>query len=114
MPPRIFYLPRQNFTKLRSPASIRRKTTVAPEQEPVNKASVSKWLSSTKGRIARCIMFGMSREQAQEAGMILEILGRDWRELVAGRLGFLVDKKRAGLSRHKIVWGEMDSMVMIP
>ncbi|RAL58530.1 hypothetical protein DID88_003978 [Monilinia fructigena] len=55
-------------------------------------------------------MFGMSREQAQDTAKILDILGRDWRELIAGRHGYLVDKKRAGLSRHKVVWGEMDSM----
>jgi hypothetical protein len=56
-------------------------------------------------------MFGLSRSQARRAGDILEVLGRDWRELVAGRQGFLVDRRRAGLYRHRVVWGEMDSMV---
>jgi hypothetical protein len=41
----------------------------------------------------------------------LKALGEEWRELVAGREGFLVDKKRAGLLRQKVVWGEMDCMV---
>lgn len=45
-----------------------------------------------------------------EAGQILRVLGRDWRELVAGSEGYLTDPKRAGLHRHNIVWGEQDSM----
>ncbi|KAM3070409.1 hypothetical protein ACMFMG_010236 [Clarireedia jacksonii] len=57
-------------------------------------------------------MFGLTRSQARRAGDILEVLGRDWRELIAGRDGFLVDKRRAGLYRHRVVWGEMDSMCL--
>jgi hypothetical protein len=41
---------------------------------------------------------------------VLKILGEEWRDLVAGREGFLVGRKRAGLLRHKVVWGEMDCM----
>jgi acyl-CoA thioesterase FadM len=52
----------------------------------------------------------MSPEKVEEAGQILKVLGRDWRELVAGSEGFLTDPKRAGLHRHGIVWGEQDSM----
>jgi acyl-CoA thioesterase FadM len=54
--------------------------------------------------------FGMSPELVDEAGQILQVLGKDWRSLVAGSEGFLVDKKRAGLHRQSIVWGEQDSM----
>ncbi|EXJ78350.1 hypothetical protein A1O3_09511 [Capronia epimyces CBS 606.96] len=52
----------------------------------------------------------MSPKMVDEAGEILRILGRDWRELVAGSEGYLTDEKRAGLHRHNIVWGEQDSM----
>lgn len=38
------------------------------------------------------------------------MIASEWRALIAGREGFLVDKKLAGLSRHKVVWGEQDSM----
>lgn len=41
----------------------------------------------------------------------MRALGEEWRDLVAGREGFLVDRRRAGLLRHKVVWGDMDTMV---
>ncbi|ESZ93708.1 hypothetical protein SBOR_5893 [Sclerotinia borealis F-4128] len=103
MPPRIPNLPRHPFTGLRSPISKRFETTVEGQQN-------SRWLGTIKDRIGKCIMFGMSREQAQDMAKVLQVLGRDWRELIAGRYGYLVDKKRAGLSRHQVVWGEMDCM----
>lgn len=56
-------------------------------------------------------MFGMDREQTKQAAAVCKILGEEWRDLVAGREGFLVDRKRAGLLRQRVVWGEMDSMV---
>jgi len=52
----------------------------------------------------------MTPSQTRQAGAVLRVLGREWRELVAGREGFLVGRKRAGLLRQKVVWGEMDSM----
>jgi hypothetical protein len=58
-------------------------------------------------------MFGMDATQTQKAAEICEVLGRDWRELLAGSEGFLTGEKRAGLLRHKVVWGEMDSMVSL-
>lgn len=56
-------------------------------------------------------MFGLSKEQAAQAGAVCKALGQEWRGLVAGREGFLVDRKRAGLLRQAVVWGEMDCMV---
>jgi hypothetical protein len=56
-------------------------------------------------------MFGLDRQQTQAAAMVLRALGEEWRELVAGREGFLTDRKWAGLHRQRVVWGEMDSMV---
>jgi hypothetical protein len=58
-------------------------------------------------------MFGMSREQSAKAAGVLKILAAEWRDLVAGREGFLVDKKRAGLIGQRVVWGEMDVMVCL-
>jgi hypothetical protein len=53
----------------------------------------------------------MDAAQTRKAGEVLKILGEEWRELVAGREGFLTGRKRAGLRRQKVVWGEMDCMV---
>jgi len=69
-----------------------------------------RWLSDTKSRIGKCITFGMPENLIDEAGQVLRELAQDWRNLVAGSEGFLTDRKRAGLHRHSIVWGEQDSM----
>ena len=53
----------------------------------------------------------MDAQQTRRAGDVLKALGEEWRELVAGREGFLTNPKRAGLLRRRVVWGEMDSMV---
>lgn len=71
----------------------------------------SQFLAHTKQRIGKCIIFGLSQEQTRKAGELLKILGEEWRELVAGREGYLTGRKRAGLRRQKVVWGEMDCMV---
>ncbi|TVY16969.1 hypothetical protein LARI1_G006646 [Lachnellula arida] len=70
-----------------------------------------RWLSDMKARLGKCIMFGgLDAPSISNAADALRILSTEWRSLVAGREGFLVDKKRAGLLRHKVVWGEQDSM----
>lgn len=56
-------------------------------------------------------MFGMGAGETRKAVTVLKALGDEWRELVAGKEGFLTDEKSAGLRRQKVVWGEMDSMV---
>jgi hypothetical protein len=71
----------------------------------------SRWLSDVKKRIGKCIIFGCSEEQVQEAGKIAEELACNWRELVAGSEGFLTAEGRRGLFRRPIEWGEQDSMV---
>ncbi|EXJ88293.1 hypothetical protein A1O1_05223 [Capronia coronata CBS 617.96] len=98
IPVRRLTPPRQSYS-VRAPAHGESKTAVSP-----------RWLSDTKTRIGKCITFGMSAPQVDEAGQILRTLGREWRELVAGSEGFLTDETRAGLHRHQIVWGEQDSM----
>jgi hypothetical protein len=55
----------------------------------------------------------MNAKQTRKAGDVLRILAEEWRDLVAGREGFLVEEKRAGLLRQKVVWGEMDCMVCV-
>ena len=60
-----------------------------------------------KQRVGKCIMFGLSGGQIDAAGSILDDLGQNWRELVAGSEGFLTQKGRRGLHRHAVVWGEM-------
>lgn len=56
------------------------------------------------------MMFGLKPHQVVEAGKILQEIARDWRGLIAGSEGFLTEEKRTALSRHNVVWGEMDTM----
>jgi hypothetical protein len=71
------------------------------------------WLSDIKKRIGKCILFGLRPDQVQRAAEVLRVIARDWMKLIAGREGFLTGKNMAGLIRHRITWGEMDSMVRI-
>ena len=82
----------------------------ATATEEAKNAISPRWLSATKARIGRCISFGMSSQAVDEAGQLLEVLGRDWRALVAGSEGYLTSEKRAGVNKQHIVWGEQDSM----
>ncbi|CAI7611942.1 unnamed protein product [Penicillium palitans] len=72
-----------------------------------------RWLTMTKRRIGKCMMFGMKPAQIDEGGKILQQLAKEWRELLAGSEGFLTDKKRRSLYRHNVVWGEQDIMGML-
>ncbi|RDH17746.1 Thioesterase/thiol ester dehydrase-isomerase [Aspergillus niger ATCC 13496] len=69
-----------------------------------------RWLTLTKRRIGRCMMFGLKPPQIKEAGEILQQIARDWRELIAGSEGYLTDETRRGLFQQSVAWGEMDSM----
>lgn len=60
-----------------------------------------------KGRLGKCFTFGLKPHQIDEAGEILQVIARDWRELTAGSEGFLTGIERQGLYRHNVVWGEM-------
>ena len=44
-----------------------------------------------------------------EAGNILKVVAREWRELVAGSEGFLTGRGRAGTEGREVVWGDMVS-----
>ena len=48
-------------------------------------------------------MYGLHGKQIENAGMIAKVLSEEWRGLVAGREGFLVNKGQEGTVR----WGEM-------
>ncbi|KAJ6149115.1 hypothetical protein N7471_000314 [Penicillium samsonianum] len=73
-----------------------------PDSTPIN----PRWLTMTKRRVGKCMMFGMNPAQIDEGGKILQQLAKEWRELIAGSEGFLTDKKRRSLFRHNVVWGE--------
>ena len=71
----------------------------------------TRWLSDLKKRVGKCIIFGLSNQQIDEAGEIMRTVARDWRDLVAGSEGFLTVSGRAGFEGREVVWGEMDAMV---
>ncbi|KAH9224004.1 thioesterase-like superfamily-domain-containing protein [Leptodontidium sp. 2 PMI_412] len=107
-----FLLPAFNKQNIRT-FSISLPRSSNPSSTPSTPAPAThnaRWLSDIKARIGKCIMFGMSGKQTQEAATVMKAIGEEWRALVAGREGFLVGRKRAGLLRHPVVWGEMDRM----
>src|SRR5271155_1402825 len=99
-----------NQRLLRNVSGTRFLTSSHTDPVPEPSSLHPSWLSDTKARIGKCIMFGMKPELVDEAGKILYEISRDWRELVAGSEGFLTSKDRTGLDRQEIVWGEQDSM----
>ena len=99
------------------PASQRwQSTTNAPNnsQKPATASLSPRWLSDVKQRVGKCITFGLQPDQTAEAGEILAVVAKDWRELAAGSEGFLTGPDRRGMHRQEVVWGEMDSMVRPP
>ncbi|KAL5044760.1 hypothetical protein BDW71DRAFT_185342 [Aspergillus fruticulosus] len=82
----------------------------APSSKPKPHDIDPRWLTLTKRRVGRCMMFGLKPHQVQEAGDIVRQIARDWRELIAGSEGYLTDATRRGLFRQSVAWGEMDSM----
>src|SRR5277367_172559 len=83
-----------NFLRTFSTTRPRHQDAFTPTE-----TSNARWLSQTKERIGKCIIFGLNEEQARKAGSVLKALGSEWRDLIAGREGFLVERKRAGLLR---------------
>ncbi|PTU18417.1 hypothetical protein P175DRAFT_0444161 [Aspergillus ochraceoroseus IBT 24754] len=81
--------------------------TVAPKPPDID----PRWLTMTKRRVGRCMMFGLKPDQIQEAGEILQQIARDWRELIAGSEGYLTEETRRGLFRQRVAWGEMHGHV---
>lgn len=91
----------------RAARHTRFQSTTLRSGEPATASLSPRWLSKLKTRIGKCIMFGLSTGQTNEACSILKELVVDWRELVAGSEGFLTGKNRRGLFRQEVVWGEM-------
>lgn len=94
-------------------ARSQNKEHISAVEEVGIKVLPPRWLSDLKRRIGRCISFGLRPEQVRRAGDVLKVVSREWRDLVAGSEGFLTGPDRAGLQRHRVVWGDMDSMVCI-
>ena len=87
------------------PFTVRSFSSSSLSTPPVDGPLPARWLTDIKSRIGKCIIFGLQPAQIDEAGSILRILARDWRELLAGTEGFLVGS--AGLEGHNVVWGDM-------
>ncbi|KAE8148302.1 thioesterase-like superfamily-domain-containing protein [Aspergillus avenaceus] len=105
--------------KLTSPISIRALSTSASAARNADTSETTasrphsidpRWLTMTKRRLGKCMMFGLNASQVQEAGEVLRQIARDWRELVAGSEGYLTDATRRGLFQQNVAWGEMDTM----
>ncbi|RMZ70243.1 thioesterase thiol ester dehydrase-isomerase [Pyrenophora seminiperda CCB06] len=86
---------------------LARHQSTASDNAPATAALSPRWLSDVRARIGKCINFGITPTQIEEAGSILQETARDWRELVAGSEGFLTGKQWRGLYRQEVVWGEM-------
>ena len=70
---------------------------------PATTSPHTRWLSDLKARLGKCIIFGLPKEQVRRAGQAAKILGEEWRGLIAGREGYLIDSGHEGIVR----WGEM-------
>ncbi|KAL4961491.1 thioesterase family protein [Aspergillus stella-maris] len=113
----LSFTPLQSAVSLRSfsasphignaqPPSAISKTPTPPKPHDID----PRWLTMTKRRVGRCMMFGLKLHQITEAGDIMQQIARDWRELIAGSEGYLTDATRRGLYRQNVAWGEMYSI----
>ncbi|KAK6826528.1 hypothetical protein RU639_005646 [Aspergillus parasiticus] len=55
--------------------------TAAPQPHRID----PRWLTMTKRRLGRCMMFGLKPAQVREAGEILQQIARDWQGACSGR-----------------------------
>jgi hypothetical protein len=105
---RIISTPQSHRRRLSTQPS-RSSPSSTPSPTAVTDALPPRWLSTLKLRVGKCLLWGLTTPQVDEAGAILQEIARDWRELLAGSEGFLTEKGRRGLWRHGVVWGEMDA-----
>ncbi|GAD97835.1 hypothetical protein NFIA_103540 [Paecilomyces variotii No. 5] len=115
---RRFLEPAGQFVTSQRPVIQIRQLSTFPARQDAHTSSSSnstkphtidpRWLTLTKRRLGKCMMFGLKPHQVDEAGKILQEIARDWRGLIAGSEGFLTEEKRTALLRHNVVWGEMD------
>ncbi|KAL9632790.1 MAG: hypothetical protein Q9204_003644 [Flavoplaca sp. TL-2023a] len=69
---------------------ITKRTFATTTQRQLPSLLPSRWLSDLRPRLGKCIIFGLKPAQVDEAGDILRVLTREWRELLVGSDGFLV------------------------
>ena len=105
--PLSFRILSTHFRQAKYPPFRLSSTFTPPHDAPLAAALPARWLSDLKQRIGKCIVFGLSQEQIDEAGKIMKIVARDWRELFAGSEGFLTGRGRAGCEGREVVWGDM-------
>ena len=86
------------------------RTAAVDLQTPSESTVNPRWLTDIKTRVGKCIAFGMSSAQIDDAGKVLEELANDWKNLTVGCEGFLTQREHAGLHSHPIIWGDQDSM----
>ena len=90
-------------------SSIPGRSLAAVQAEPRQSPSPIKFrISELRARIGKCIIFGLTQPQIDEAGEISRILAREWRDLVAGSEGFLTDRAIIG---RAVEWGSMVSIL---
>lgn len=107
--PRYFRHPFTPFRHATFPPSHVSLISTAPPSANISAALPARWLSDLKQRIGKCIIFGLNQDQIDEAGNIMRIVARDWRNLIAGSEGYLTGRGRAGIEGRAVVWGEMVS-----
>lgn len=74
-------------------------------------ATHARFVSEAKARLGKCITFGLNQpSHFTETSNILRNLTTNWRRIIVGREGYITAPERAGLSRHKIAWGDHDQM----
>lgn len=55
------------------------------------------WLLRTRDRVAKCITWGLKKEQTKEVGEIMKVIANDWQELYLGSNGYLTRQGRTDL-----------------
>jgi hypothetical protein len=94
---------RQGVVRRYSASVSYRKDSLASSSRAID----PRWLSGVKQRIGKCITFGLTSKQLDEAGAILQQLASKWTELLVGSEGYLTAPGRVGLEKQAVVWGDM-------
>ncbi|KAJ5281172.1 hypothetical protein N7478_006544 [Penicillium angulare] len=98
---------RSSLVAFSSTASVQNASSPDSQDAPARPHTIDpRWLTMMKRRIGKCMMFGLRSNQVEEGGKVLQQLAKDWRGLIAGSEGFLIDERRRGLYQHNVVWGE--------
>ena len=68
-------------------------------------AAIKHFLPEIKGRVGKCIMFGVKEEQTQYAARISRLLSERWKDIAVGEQGYTA----GDCLSDKVRWGEMVS-----